>query len=157
MNCCFYEAIARLPLGTVGAIEFLGPIALAAVGLRTPRNLAALIAAAAGVYLLTDVRIAGEPLGFLFAFANCALFVLYIVLGHRIAADGGTAGIDRLARRDADRGGLLVSDRDSRMRGPRSPIRCCSAPRSASAFRRRSFPTSAISSRWRGCRARPSR
>ena len=97
MNCCFYEAIARLPLGTVGAIEFLGPIALAAVGLRSARNIAALLAAAAGVYLLTDLRIAGEPLGFLFAFANCALFVLYIVLGHRIAADGGTAGIDRLA------------------------------------------------------------
>lgn len=97
MNCCFYEAIARLPLGTVGAIEFLGPIGLAAIGLRSPRNLAALVAAFAGVYLLTDVRIAGEPLGYLFAFANCALFVLYIVLGHRIAADGGTAGIDRLA------------------------------------------------------------
>jgi inner membrane transporter RhtA len=96
MNCCFYEAIARLPLGTVGAIEFLGPIGLAAAGLRTARNFAALIAAAAGVYLLTDIRIAGEPLGFLFAFANCALFVLYIVLGHRIAADGGAAGIDRL-------------------------------------------------------------
>src|SRR6201993_3198316 len=30
MNTCFYLAIARLPLGTVGAIEFLGPIALAA-------------------------------------------------------------------------------------------------------------------------------
>jgi inner membrane transporter RhtA len=96
MNICFYEAIARLPLGTVGAIEFLGPIGLAAVGLRTPRNIAALIAAAIGVYILTDVRIAGTPLGFVFAFANCALFVLYIVLGHRIASGGGAAGIDRL-------------------------------------------------------------
>jgi inner membrane transporter RhtA len=96
MNICFYEAIARLPLGTVGAIEFLGPIGLAAVGLRTPRNIAALIAAAIGVYILTDVRIAGTPLGFLFAFANCALFMLYIVLGHRIASSGGAAGIDRL-------------------------------------------------------------
>src|SRR5882724_6706760 len=71
MNSCFYEAIARLPLGTVGAIEFLGPIGLAAVGLRTPRNVAALIAAAIGVYILTDVRFAGTPLGFLFAFVNC--------------------------------------------------------------------------------------
>ena len=96
MNSCFYEAIARLPLGTVGAIEFLGPIGLAAAGLRSPRNIAALIAAAIGVYILTDVRIAGTPLGFLFAFVNCALFVLYIVLGHRIASDGGAAGIDRL-------------------------------------------------------------
>ncbi|HZQ61432.1 MAG TPA: EamA family transporter, partial [Casimicrobiaceae bacterium] len=49
MNSVFYEAIARLPLGTVGAIEFLGPIGLAAVGLRTPRNFAALLAAGAGV------------------------------------------------------------------------------------------------------------
>ena len=97
MNCCFYEAIARLPLGTVGAIEFLGPIGLAAAGLRTPRNLAALIVAAAGVWLLTDIRIAGALAGYLFAFANCALFVAYIMLGHRIAGAGGAAGIDRLA------------------------------------------------------------
>src|SRR5258708_26570703 len=96
MNSCFYEAIARLPLGTVGAIEFLGPIGLAAAGLRSSRNIAALIAAAIGVYILTDVRFAGTPLGFLFAFVNCALFVAYIMLGHRIASDGGTAGIDRL-------------------------------------------------------------
>jgi inner membrane transporter RhtA len=96
MNALFYLAIARLPLGTVGAIEFLGPIALAAAGSRTQRNIVALVLAVAGVYLLTDVRIAGEPLGFLFAFANCALFVLYIVLGHAIAQDGGTNGIDRL-------------------------------------------------------------
>jgi len=43
------------------------------------------------------VRFAGAPVGYLFAFANCALFVLYIVLGHRIAAEGGASGIDRLA------------------------------------------------------------
>src|SRR5947207_13637362 len=42
MNACFYLAIARVPLGTVGAIEFLGPIALAALGARTVRNIAAL-------------------------------------------------------------------------------------------------------------------
>ena len=59
MNTLFYEAIARLPLATVGAIEFLGPIALAAFGVRTRRNLAALVLAAGGVHLLTEVRIAG--------------------------------------------------------------------------------------------------
>ena len=42
MNSCFYEAIARLPLGTVSAIEFLPVIALAAFGVRSPRNVAAL-------------------------------------------------------------------------------------------------------------------
>ena len=96
MNICFYLAIDRLPLGTVGAIEFLGPIGLATLGMRTGRNISALVLAVVGVYMLTDVRIAGQLLGFLFAFADCALFVFYIVLGHRIAADGGAAGTDRL-------------------------------------------------------------
>jgi inner membrane transporter RhtA len=97
MNVCFYFAINRLPLGTVGTIEFLGPIALAALGVRTMRNLAALLLACGGVFLLTSVRISGEPIGYIFAFANCALFVLYILLGHRIAASGGRGGVERLA------------------------------------------------------------
>jgi inner membrane transporter RhtA len=96
MNACFYLAISRLPLGTVGAIEFIGPITLAALGARTPRNIGALLLAAAGGWLLTEVRLGGEPLGFVFAFANSAFFMLYVVLGHRIAQDGGAAGIDRL-------------------------------------------------------------
>lgn len=98
MNACFYLAIARLPLATVGAIEFLGPIALAAIGMRGPRNALALALAVGGVALLTTVRFDGEPLGVLFAFLNCALFVLYVVLGHRIAGAGSSGGIDRLAQ-----------------------------------------------------------
>ena len=96
MNALFYLAIARLPLGTVGAIEFLGPLGLAALGVRSRRNVLALGLAVGGVYLLTDIRIAGEPLGFVFAFANAALFVAYVVLGHRISEREGGAGIDRL-------------------------------------------------------------
>jgi len=96
MNASFYLAISRLPLGTVGAIEFLGPITLAALGARTPRNIVALLLAAGGGWLLTDARFGGQPLGYVFAFANCAFFMLYVVLGHRIAQDGGAAGIDRL-------------------------------------------------------------
>lgn len=94
MNGCFYLAIDRLPLSTVGAIEFLGPIALAAAGARGGRNLLALAAAVFGVYLLTDLRFGAQPLGFVFAFANCALFALYVILGHRVARAGG--GVDRL-------------------------------------------------------------
>jgi len=97
MNSTFYIAIDRLPLGTVAAIEFLPVIALAAVGTRSLRNLMALALAVAGVYLLTDVRLAGEPIGFLFAFANAGLFALYIVLGHRVAGRGAASGIDGLA------------------------------------------------------------
>jgi inner membrane transporter RhtA len=65
-----------------------------------PRNAAALALTVGGVAALTDLRLAGQPLGFAFAFANCALFMLYVVLGHRVAnADAGTGamgGIDQL-------------------------------------------------------------
>jgi inner membrane transporter RhtA len=48
--------------------------------------------------MITAIRITGQPLGFVFAFANCGLFMLYIVLGHQIANTGGeeATGIDRL-------------------------------------------------------------
>ncbi len=97
MNSCFYVAIDRLPLGTVAAIEFLPVILLAALGTRTLRNGIALALAVPGVYLLTDVVLAGEPLGVALAFANAALFALYIVLGHRVAQRGASNGIDGLA------------------------------------------------------------
>ena len=96
MNACFYVSIDRLPLGTVAAIEFLPVIALAAVGLRTLRNAVALASAVGGVYLLTTLRIEGEPAGVAFAFANAALFALYIVLAHRVARDDKMSGIDGL-------------------------------------------------------------
>ena len=97
MNCCFYLAIDRLPLGTVAAIEFLPVIVLAALGARSARNGLALLLAVPGVYLLTDVRLEGEPLGVAFAFANAVLFALYIVLAHRAARHGAVGGIDGLA------------------------------------------------------------
>ena len=97
MNVCFYTAIDRLPLGTVAAIEFLPVVALAALGARSGRNVAALALAVGGVYLLTDVRLAGEPLGIAFAFANAVLFALYIVLADRVAKRPQLSGIDGLA------------------------------------------------------------
>ncbi|MBA2553229.1 MAG: EamA family transporter [Geodermatophilaceae bacterium] len=100
MNSLFYLAVDRLPLSTVGAVEFLGVVILAATGTRTRRNLLALALAVGGVAALTDVRIVGEPLGFAFAFANCAGFMLYVLLGHRIAngpaGSGQLSGIDKL-------------------------------------------------------------
>jgi inner membrane transporter RhtA len=97
MNCCFYLAIDRLPLGTVAAIEFLPVIALAALGARTARNAFALLLAVPGVYLLTGVRLEGEAAGIAFAFANAALFALYIVLAHRVSRLKQLTGIDGLA------------------------------------------------------------
>ena len=85
MNAMFYLAVARLPLATVGAIEFLGTVVLAASGNRSRRNLAALVLTVGGVAALTAIQVAARPLGYLFAFGNCAGFMLYVMLGHRIA------------------------------------------------------------------------
>src|ERR687884_2184170 len=97
MNCCFYLAIDRLPLGTVAAIEFLPVIALAALGARTARNGVAIALAVPGVYLLCHVQLAGAPLGVALAFANALGFALYIVLAHKVARHGGVGGLDGLA------------------------------------------------------------
>jgi inner membrane transporter RhtA len=96
MNCCFYSAIDRLPLATVAAIEFLPVIALAAVGARTPRNLLALVLAVAGVYALTGIHLAGGVIGLGFAFANAALFAMYIILADRVAKRPALDGVDGL-------------------------------------------------------------
>jgi inner membrane transporter RhtA len=97
MNCCFYLAISRQPLATVAAIEFLPVVALAALGVRSRRNLAAVLLAVPGVYLLTGVQLAVEPLGVAFAFANAGLFAAYIVLADRVAKRASLSGVDGLA------------------------------------------------------------
>jgi inner membrane transporter RhtA len=95
MNCCFYLALDRLPLATVASIEFLPVVALAGLGVRTPRNAAALALAVVGVVCVTGFQLAGDDaLGLVFAVANAAGFTAYIVLGHRVA---GADGIDGLA------------------------------------------------------------
>jgi inner membrane transporter RhtA len=114
MNLVFYLAVARLPLATVSAIEFLGTVILAAAGVRTRRNLAALVSTVAGVAALTEVQLRGQMLGFALAFANCAGFMLYVVLAHRIAAGPGTAaagaGRQPAGRAGAGRGGISGLD-----------------------------------------------
>ena len=88
MNLCFYLAIDNLPLGNAVAIEFLGPIAVAAAGHRSVRNLAALIVASLGVLLLAQVTSEGTVTGVLFALAAGTLWGFYIVLGSKVARTG---------------------------------------------------------------------
>jgi inner membrane transporter RhtA len=96
MNSAFYLAIDRLPLGLVATVEFVGTILVALYGLRSGRNLAALGLAVAGVVLLTEVRWSSDPVGLGWAAINAALFVAYILLGHRIAREGAAEGVRRL-------------------------------------------------------------
>lgn len=97
MNASFYLAIDQLPLGTVAAIEFAGPILIAAIALRSIRNVAALAVAVTGVAALAEVSLRGSPSGFAFAIINMALFTGYIVIAHRVSRHKHLAGVDGLA------------------------------------------------------------
>jgi len=96
MNTSFYLALDRLPMSLVAAMEFVGTIGVALYGLRTARNFTALALAALGVFLLIDVKWSTDPLGLCWAFLNGALFVGYIVLGHKISEGGASGGVERL-------------------------------------------------------------
>jgi inner membrane transporter RhtA len=95
MNVAFYEAIARLPLGTAVAIEFCGPVVVAAAASRRPRDVAAVALAAVGVLLIADVRWSGSPSGVVWALAAATMWAAYILLGKRVASAGN--GVDDMA------------------------------------------------------------
>jgi inner membrane transporter RhtA len=97
MNCSFYLAIDRVPLGTVAAAEFAPVIVLAAIAVRSLRNLLALVLAVAGVYILTDIRLSQDWIGLLCTALNALLFAAYVVLGHRVSRVEGLRRIDGLA------------------------------------------------------------
>ena len=94
MNLSFYLAIDELPLGNAVAIEFTGPILVAAVGTRTLRSGAALLMAAGGVVVLAGVEADGTMRGVGFALLAGMFWAGYIVLGHRVAR--GPAAVDGL-------------------------------------------------------------
>ena len=107
MNIAFYTAIDHLPLGVVVALEFAGPVTVAAVAGRGWRERGAIVPAAGGVLLLAWATLtkAGASdggwlatsagLGLLAALGAAACWAGYIVLGKRASRTG--AGIDALA------------------------------------------------------------
>ncbi len=96
MNTSFYLALDRLPMSLVAAMEFIGTIGVALYGLRTGRNALALVLTVLGVFILIDVKWSTDPLGLFWAGLNGALFVGYIVLGHKVAEGGASGGVERL-------------------------------------------------------------
>ena len=85
MNLCFYLAMHRLPLGNAVAIEFTGPVVVAALGTRTLRSAGALVLAAGGVLVLAGVESEGTAAGVGFALLAGGFWAGYILLGHRVA------------------------------------------------------------------------
>lgn len=92
MNVAFYVAIDHLPLGTAVALEFLGPVAVAAVTGSGWRDRVAIAVAAVGVVLLAGVSLRGGPgavTGLVAIGVAAACWAAYIVLGRRVARAGG--------------------------------------------------------------------
>ena len=80
----FMAAVARLPLGTASALEFLGPLGVAAVRGRGAVKLWPALAAA-GVLLLTEPWHGGaDPAGVAFALAAAVCWAAYILLTQRV-------------------------------------------------------------------------
>ena len=94
MNACFYEAIARLPLGAAVTIEFWGPIAVAVLTSHRRTDLIWVALAVAGVVLLGQGFAEAQLAGLIFIVAAGGFWALYIVLGRRLAhATVGAAGL----------------------------------------------------------------
>jgi inner membrane transporter RhtA len=95
MNLCFYQAIARIPLGSAVAIEFLGPFCVAAFGRRTPRHLALVALAGLGVLALTRPGSGLELSGVLFATGAGVGWAAYVFSAQHVGAT--TRGFEGLA------------------------------------------------------------
>ena len=91
MNWMFYEAISRIPLGLAVAIQFLGPLGLAAVLSRRWREGGWVLLALSGVLLFGLQDVAGtklDPIGIAVAVVAAAFWALYVLAGGRVAGAG---------------------------------------------------------------------
>ena len=86
MNWAIYQSFARIPLGVAVTIEFVGPLTIAVVGSRRPRDLLWVLLAGTGVVLLGaqpgEVTLAGAA----FALLAGAAWAAYILLSARTGA-----------------------------------------------------------------------
>lgn len=96
MNASFYEAIARIPLGTAVSIEFIGPVAVAVLRGHGMRPRIAAVLAFAGVAciggLALDLGSTGVRVGIAWILLAAAAWSAYIVVGQRASStrDGVT-------------------------------------------------------------------
>ncbi|MGL4177911.1 MAG: EamA family transporter [Dermatophilaceae bacterium] len=91
MNFAFYGSLAYLPIGVAVTIEFVGPLTLAAALSRRWVDAVAVLAAVAGVVLISeavDTPLSELPwTGILLALVAGAMWAAYIVLSGRAGAE----------------------------------------------------------------------
>jgi inner membrane transporter RhtA len=95
LNFSLYEAIARVPLSTAVTLQFLGPLALALLGIHRRLDVVWVLAASAGVVLLTGGPAGGSDAGIAFALLAAAITAASVLVARRIATE--SAGLDGLA------------------------------------------------------------
>jgi inner membrane transporter RhtA len=96
MTVLFLEAVARLQLGTVVAIEFLGPLGVAVIGTRSLARLAWPVLGLLGVLLLTQPWSGrADAIGILLALGAGLGWGIYILLTARVG--DRFAGIEGLS------------------------------------------------------------
>jgi inner membrane transporter RhtA len=94
MNMCFYGAIARIPLGIAVAIEFVGPLGLAAVTSRRLVDFLWIGLAVLGLALLTpSIGTDLDPVGVGLALAAGAGWASFVLISPRVAGAVGSAGL----------------------------------------------------------------
>lgn len=90
MNAAFYASLTRLPLGVAVTIEFIGPLVLSASSSRRPRDVGAVVLAAGGVVLISEIAQVHwaelDIVGILLALLAGAFWSAYIVLSGRVGA-----------------------------------------------------------------------
>jgi inner membrane transporter RhtA len=95
MNLCFFQAVARLPLGTAVSIEFLGPFTLAVVAGSGRRHALYAVVGLAGVVLLARPGGGVTFVGALFALGAAVGWAAYTLASERLGSV--TRGVDGLA------------------------------------------------------------
>ena len=95
MNVCFYQAIARIPLGSAVTIEFLGPLCVAVVGRRSWRHFSFALLAGVGVVFLSHPGGGVTVVGAIFALLSALGWGGYVFAAARVG--GATTGFGGLA------------------------------------------------------------
>lgn len=87
MNSLFYEALARIPLGLVVTLEFIGPLGVAVAGSRRALDVLWVVLAAVGIALIApwQTRSAIDPLGVVYALLTGVCWATYILIGARVS------------------------------------------------------------------------
>jgi inner membrane transporter RhtA len=92
MNLLIYRSFNLIPIGVAVAIEVAGPLTVAVLSSRRPRDFAAVMLAVVGLYFLLPLRDTPDqlnPVGVAYALAAAVCWATYIVIGKRVSLQGG--------------------------------------------------------------------